>query len=129
LGSFQLGLQAEAKIKVKERRNDHMNTAILILAIIALFGLAFLISNWRTKLAISQIMDIFRKANAVGIKNAKTVYELGLEPKRMYMRLGLRDYKPRALQLLQQVDVVKMTGDGKLYLSEETLASSKLKLG
>ena len=106
-----------------------MNTAILILAIIALFGLAFLISNWRTKLAISQIMDIFRRANAVGIKNAKTVYELGLEPKRMYMRLGLRDYKPRALQLLQQADVVKMTGDGKLYLSEETLASSKLKLG
>ena len=106
-----------------------MNTAILILAIIALFGLAFLISNWRTKLAISQIMDIFRKANAVGIKNAKTAYELGLEPKRMYMRLGLRDYKPRALQLLQQADVVKMTGDGKLYLSEETLASSKLKLG
>jgi hypothetical protein len=129
LGSFQLGLPAEAKIKVKERWNDLMNTAILILAIIALFGLAFLISNWRTKLAISQIMDIFRKANAVGIKNAKTVYELGLEPKRMYMRLGLRDYKPRALQLLQQVDVVKMTGDGKLYLSEETLASSKLKLG
>ena len=106
-----------------------MNTAILILAIIALFVLAFFISNWRTKRAVSQVIDVFRKANAVGIKNAKTAYELGLEPKRMYMRLGLRDFKPRALQILQQAEIVKMTGDGKLYLAEESLVSTRLKLG
>jgi len=36
-----------------------------------------------------------------------------------------RDYKPRALQLLLNANIVQMTPDGKLYLAEENLAATK----
>lgn len=40
-----------------------------------------------------------------------------------------RDYKPQALDALMQIGVVKVTEDGKLYLSEEKLAELGIEKG
>jgi hypothetical protein len=40
-----------------------------------------------------------------------------------------RDYKPQALDALMQMGVVKVTEDGKLYLSEEKLAETGFEKG
>lgn len=86
----------------------------------------FTIPQLLVRRAIPSVIQIFRRYNAVGIKNAKTLQELKLQPKDMIRRMfGRRDYNLYALQILMETDVIKTTEDGKLYLSEENIASSK----
>jgi hypothetical protein len=90
----------------------------------------FIIPRWRLKRAIRQVIDIFRKHNAVSAGNAKTIDELGLRPRGLMERmLRTRDYKPYALTALMNAGVVKTTEDGKFYLSEEKLMTSSLGKG
>jgi len=63
----------------------------------------------------------------VGIKNAKTEEELGFRQQSIMKRiLTRRDYKPYALTTLIKAEIIRMTDDGRLYLSEEKLMSSGL---
>jgi hypothetical protein len=83
----------------------------------------FAIPRWLMRRAARQVIKIFRAQNATENKNARTIDELGLRPPGMMERMmRRRDYKPQALNALMQVGVVKVTDDGKLYLSEEKLA-------
>jgi hypothetical protein len=83
----------------------------------------FAIPRWLMRRAARQVIKIFRAQNATENKNARTIDELGLRPPGMMERMmRRRDYKPQALNALMQVGVVKVTEDGKLYLSEEKLA-------
>jgi hypothetical protein len=83
----------------------------------------FAIPRWLMRRAARQVIKIFRAQNATENKNARTIDELGLRPPGMMERMmRRRDYKPQALNALVQVGVVKVTEDGKLYLSEEKLA-------
>ena len=98
---------------------------IILLVVIAFVAL-FTIPQLLVRRAIPAVIRIFRKYNAVRISNAKTLNELKLQPKDMIQRMfGRRDYNLYALQNLMQAEVVKSTEDGKLYLSEEKLATSK----
>ena len=106
-----------------------MNETLFIIAVIAaaLLMLIF-IPRLLMMRAFSSVIKIFRENNAINEKNAKTIDELGLRPPTFTQRMfRTRDYKPQALDLLRRADIVQMTEDGKLYLSEEKLASSKLK--
>ena len=65
--------------------------------------------------AIPKIIRTFREHNAIGIKNAKTVDELGFRPGGMMDRmLKGRDYKQYALDALRRADIIRMTEDGRL---------------
>jgi len=98
---------------------------ILILAVIFILGVTVLPQLF-VRRAIPPVIRIFRHHNALGIKSAKTISELGLESPSMLGRMWkTRDYKPRALQLLMTANIVQMTEDGKLYLSEENLMATK----
>ncbi len=101
-----------------------------ILFVIAMMILALLIwlvvPSWMIRRNMPKVINIFRKKNAVGIRNAKTIEELGLQPKSLLQRLaGPRDYKPRALDFLVQAKVVLMTEDHKFYITEETIANAR----
>ncbi len=104
-----------------------MNEVLLIILLIVIAGLAVLIiPQWRLKRAIPQVIRIFRDHNAVDIKNAKTGDELGLRPRGMAQQiLTGRDYKLDALRVLREADIIQVTEDGRLYLSEEKLADSR----
>ena len=105
-----------------------MNIAYLIGAILILLVLAGFGSTLLLKRAIKQVVNAFREHDATGIRSAKTVAELELAPKSFFRRqMGLRDYKPHALQLLMSNDIIRATRDGKLYLSEDKLADSRFK--
>jgi len=99
----------------------------LILALLVAFILGvFVLPQFFIRRAIRSVIRIFEKHNAIGVKNAKTIEELGLAPKPMFQRMfSRRDYKPQALQALIHADIVKTTETGKLYLSEQTLLSSR----
>lgn len=95
--------------------------AIFVFSGIALLALLY-IPALMTKRAIVKIIGIFCRYNAVGVRDAKTINELGLRPPDFFQRLMRpRDYKPYALQALRQAGIVILTDDGKLYMVEEKL--------
>jgi len=76
--------------------------------------------------AIYSVIRIFRQHNAVTIRNAKTLDELGLKPKPMaVVILRTRDYKLHTIQMLINANIIQVTEDGKLYLAEDQLETSK----
>ena len=90
----------------------------------------FVIPRWLIRRAARQVIKIFRAQNATESKNARTIDELGLRPPGVMERMmRRRDYKPQALNALMQMGVVKVTEDGKLYLSEEKLAELGIEKG
>jgi len=102
-------------------------TIIVILAVLLLLAM-FVLPQLRLRMAIPSVIRLFRQSNAVGIKNAKTVEELGLKPKNVAQAVfSGRDYKITALQVLRNANVIQSTEDGKLYLSEENLSNSRWK--
>ena len=105
-----------------------MENVILIVVIVALALLAlFIIPQWRLRRATRQVIQIFKEYNAMDVKNAKTIDELGLRPRgRLEGMLRTRDYKPHALSSLLTAEIVQTTEDGRLYLSEDRLIGSGL---
>jgi len=105
-----------------------MNVAYLIGGILVLLVLAGFASTLLFKRAVKQVVNAFREHEATGVRSAKTVAELELAPKSFFRRqMGLRDYRPHALQMLMSNDIIRATKDGKLYLSENKLAESRFK--
>ena len=75
-----------------------------------------------TRRAIFKVIEIFYQHNALGIKGAKTLHELGLERPDFFQRMTKpRDYKQYALQILIKRGIILESEDGRVYLSEERL--------
>jgi hypothetical protein len=108
-----------------------LDILIAIGLVVILLAALFFIPSWLLKRAVRQVIKIFRRHNAVDATTAMSDSELGLRPLPLLRRLmQRRDYKPDALNVMIRAGVVLMTDEGKLYLSEEKLASSNLsKLG
>ena len=98
---------------------------IVVLAVILILGVMVL-PQLMVRRAIPAVIRIFRQHSAVGVSSARAIHELGLAPPGMVERMWrMRDYKPRALQLLISAKIIERTEDGRLYLSEERLAATK----
>ena len=75
-----------------------------------------------TRRAIFKVIEIFYQHNALGIKGAKTLHELGLQPPDFFQRMTKpRDYKQYALQILIKRGIILESEDGRVYLAEERL--------
>lgn len=107
-----------------------MAYAILLLMVIALIGLGYLLMRFLMNRALRQVISTFKKKEALSPENAKTGDELGLkstsETRLIDGIFKPRDYKPYVFDSLLQAEIIRMTGDGKFYLSEDTLLSSNL---
>lgn len=99
-----------------------MKELILIPILITMVGMSLYISAYLTKRAIAQGIEKFCRYGATGVRNAKTLHELGLEPlDPLRMMFRLRDYKPYALQILMKDGIIHITRGERLYLAEERL--------
>ena len=83
----------------------------------------FMIYVYLIRKAVSTVIQTFRNHNALEEGTAKTIQELGLMPRHPFdpFKPPMRDYKPQALQALIMHEIVQVTADEKLYLSEATL--------
>lgn len=108
-----------------------MQTVIMIVALLVLMVLAlFVIPQWRVSRAVRNVIRIFRALNAVDSKTARSIEDLGLQPRGiMEGMLKGRDYKPHALKSMIDAGIVQVNEDRKLYLSEEKLLASSLEQG
>lgn len=104
-----------------------MSNVIIIVILVVVFMIGVLVLPQLMILrAIPPVIRIFRQHNAIDTKSAKTVNELGLAPRGLMERMWKpRDHKPRALQALIGANIVQMTEDGKVYLSNENLAATR----
>jgi hypothetical protein len=99
----------------------------ILLIVLLLLGAVYL-SRFLIKKAMRDVVSVFRRRGALNPKGALTAEDLGLVKGRFTDRMfRVRDYKPDALRLLAQANVVKITEDGRLYLSEAELADSTVK--
>jgi len=92
---------------------------ILLVVILAILGF-FVLPRLRIRRAVDQVVAIFERNNAVDVRSAKTVDELGLRsPTFLDGMMRMRDFKPYALQILMQTEVVRQTDGGRLYLAQD----------
>jgi hypothetical protein len=104
------------------------DTTVIVILVVVLLFVMFVLPQLRLRIAIPSVIRLFRQSNAVGIKNAKTIEELGLKPKSMAQAVfSGQSYKMTALQVLRKAEVIQSTEDGKLYLSEKDLSNSRWK--
>ena len=100
--------------------------AIIIGMFIVLLAAMIFLPQLMIAIACPKVIKIFRKHGALTPDKAKFVDELGLKPPSFIDRMmKLRDYKPKALQLLMQINVVQMTDDGRIYLVEQELQKTR----
>ena len=98
---------------------------LIVLLILVLLVSYVLVPQWRGRRAVSQVIRIFRINGAVDDKHARTASELGLTPRSMLVILVKgRDYKIDALKAMVQNGIIVQDASGRLYLSEERLAST-----
>jgi hypothetical protein len=98
-----------------------INAILLMIAIVIAGGTgAFYVRNLLIKRAVSKVLGILRRHNALGEQGAKTLRELGLErPSFMQKAVSRKDYKQDALQILVKQGIVRVNANGTAYLTEE----------
>ncbi len=109
-----------------------MSGATSILVLIVLFigalALVFYLQSLLTRKAMREVVARFRARGATSPEKATTEAELGLARADFLHRMGkTRDYKPQAMRLLGQKNIIRVTEEGRLYLSEDELRNSPLK--
>ena len=96
---------------------------ILLIIILAILGF-FVLPQIRIRRAIKQVVAIFERNSALDVRSAKTIDELRLRPRTFLQGMGrIRDFKPYALQILMDAEVVCQTDGGRLYLLQDKLAA------
>jgi hypothetical protein len=90
--------------------------------IILTLGVILFLYGFQSKRALFKVIGIFCQHEALGIRDAKTLRELGLERPDFFQKMVRpRDYKQYALQILIKRGIVSATEDGKLFLVEDNL--------
>ena len=97
---------------------------ILLIIVVAILGF-FVLPRIRVRRAVDQVVAIFERSNALDVRSARTIDELGLRPPSFLEgMLRMRDFKPYALQILMRAEVIRQTDGGRLYLSQDRLAAT-----
>jgi hypothetical protein len=94
---------------------------LLILIIILLLVLAFYGQGLMMKRALRSVIKLLRDHQALTPESAKYLDEIGMKRKSFLQLKAFRDYKPAAIQFLQRQEIILITEEGRIYLSEEKL--------
>jgi len=99
---------------------------ILILVLVLMGILLVFVSGLMSRRTIQALFGMFRNADALSPETAKFAEEIGIKGRPgLSFKIG-RDFKPQALQLLIRENIVQITEEGRLFLSEQTLANCRL---
>jgi hypothetical protein len=102
---------------------ESMQIALGIVAVLVVYLLAMLGTGWWTK----QIcLAIIRELEEKGAVNAASAVDLPYATA-SHIKIGYRDYRPKALEMLVLSEVVYKTLTGRYYLDVEKAAEMKNK--
>jgi hypothetical protein len=97
---------------------ESMQIIIGIFAVLVVYLLAMLGTGWWTKQVSLTIMKELEDRGAI---NAATAVDLPYD-KINYFKVGYRDYRPKALEMLILSEIVCKTFQGRYYLNKEKAA-------
>jgi hypothetical protein len=96
----------------------------LAVMILTIGGILFLY-GFRSRRAIFKVLEIFCRHGALGVYEAKSLCDLGLErPDFIQRMVKPRDYKQYALQILVKQGIISVNEEGEFYLLEDRLEPS-----
>jgi hypothetical protein len=93
---------------------ESMQIIIGIFAVLVVYLLAMLGTGWWTKQVSLAIMKELEDRGAI---NAATAVDLPYD-KINYFKVGYRDYRPKALEMLVLSEIVCKTFQGRYYLNK-----------
>jgi len=96
----------------------------LVLILLGTFGIYFMGLTYRR--AVKDLFMIFRNAQAFSPETAKYADDLRIKGRSLLNFRVARDYRPQILQMLIKENIVHITEEGKLFLSEQNLAKHQL---
>ncbi len=102
---------------------ESMQIIIGIFALLVVYLLAMLGTGWWTKQICLTIMKELEDRGAI---NAVAAVDLPYD-KISYFKVGYRDYRPKALEMLLLSGIVCKTFQGRYYLNTEKAAEIRLK--
>ena len=94
--------------------SETLKTILMVLVAIGAVILALRIAGWKMKKACDFIIEDLKEKKAFEPASA---VELPYVKSQM-INIGLRDYRPRALEELVKHDVVRLLSEGRYYLRE-----------
>jgi hypothetical protein len=96
---------------------DAMQITLGILFLILVFILTRYGMTWRIKRAGRRIISDLER---LGAQSPDSAVELPYMKKHL-IKIGMRDFRPTAMQSLMEAGIVGMTGSGKYYLKMKPL--------
>ena len=96
---------------------DAMQITLGILFLILVFILTRYGITWRIKRAGRRIINDLER---LGAQSPDSAVELPYMKQQLF-RIGMRDFRPTAMQSLVEAGIVGMTGSGKYYLKMKPL--------
>jgi len=94
--------------------SETIKTIFMFLMLVAALLLVLRITGWKMKKAADAIIEDLRKQGALDPASAVALpYS-----KEEFFRVGVRDYRPKALAALVTQDVVRMHEGNRYYLRE-----------
>jgi hypothetical protein len=105
---------------------DENTLTIIVLVLVVIMILV--VPPLRIRRAANSMINNLRKMNAVDEKSARTPEELGVRLTSFVPSTNLfggGDPNQAAMSALREANVIMMTSDGRLYLSEANLGRSK----
>jgi len=102
---------------------ESMQIIIGIFAVLVVYLLAMLGTGWWTKQVSLAIMKELEDRGAI---NAATAVDLPYD-KISYFKVGYRDYRPKALEMLVLSEIVCKTFQGRYYLDKKKAAGIRYK--
>ena len=101
----------------------YLQIILLIVTIIIFYFLLLLIAGWGIRRYCFQIIAEMEEQRAFSAGSAVNLPDT----RGNFFKMGLGNYRPKALQILLADKVVVKTGNGKYYLDKDKLAQMKKK--
>lgn len=101
--------------------SETMQIIVAICLLIAVYMLTRKISAWRMKRAYLSIIEDFKRNEALDESSAITIPYA----RDSIFRVGVRDFRPKALQLLVASGIVGVTEAGKYYMKNKDVGVLK----
>ncbi len=92
-------------------------TIFAICILVAVYILTRKFHSWRMRQTYAHIVNDLEKNGALDLFSA---IELPYAKKAIF-RIGMRDYRPKAIQFMIANNIIGMTGSGKYYLNDKNV--------
>jgi hypothetical protein len=104
------------------------NVLVIIIAVLVLLAGIILVPNWLIFRAMKKVVSALKNRNSWNQVSASWAEQIGIKKEPLWNSMfKVRDYRPRALQQLIELQIIIQTPEGKFFLNKNKLDESRLK--